>query len=56
MEQALQQRIEKVEAEIKLIKQTKLPRPDFSIDGKNWKSVRSALKKARAKVFKARYA
>ncbi|MEY4747364.1 MAG: hypothetical protein RLZZ416_413 [Candidatus Parcubacteria bacterium] len=51
----VQERIGKIEAEIKLLKRSVIKRPDFSIDERNWKIIRPAMKRARAKTFKSRY-
>jgi len=55
MRTTVQQRIGKIEAEVKLLKRAVTKRPDLYIDEKNWQKVRTVAKKARAKIFKARY-
>lgn len=53
---ALQKRIAKLEAELKLIKLANKKPVDFSIDEKNWRKMRSTVKKVRAQLYKERYA
>lgn len=53
---AIQKRLARIEAEIKLIKQTTTKRPDLSIDDKNWKKMKGTVKKVRAQLYKERYA
>ena len=52
----IQKRLMKLEAEIKLIRRVGMKRPDFSIDSKNWKKMKSTVKKVRAQLYKERYA
>lgn len=52
---AIQKRIVRLEAELKLVKREAERDFDFSNDEKNWKKMKPTLKKARTKVFKARY-
>ena len=51
----IQKRIIKLEAEMKMLKKT-LPRPDFSIDEKNWRKIKGTVKKVRTKLSAERYA
>jgi hypothetical protein len=53
---AIQKRLTKIEAEIKLIKRAGVKRPDLSIDEKNWRKMRPTMKKIRAQLYKERYA
>lgn len=52
---ALQKRIAKIEAELKLIKRAGKKRVDFSIDEKNWRKMEGTVKKVRAQLYKERY-
>ena len=56
MDKAVQERIGRIEAEIKLIKRAVLQSPDFSVDEKNWQKMRGTIKKVRSKLYKERYA
>jgi len=51
----IQKRLIKLEAEMKMLKRT-IPRPDLSIDERNWLNVKSTVKKVRGKLYKERYA
>ncbi|MBI4093558.1 hypothetical protein HY417_01210 [Candidatus Kaiserbacteria bacterium] len=53
---ALQKRIAKLEAELKLIKRVGMRRPNLAIDDKNWKKMKATVKKVRAELYKERYA
>ena len=53
---AIQRRLAKLEAEIKLMRRAGIKRPDLSIDQKSWKKMRSTVKKIRAQLYKERYA
>jgi hypothetical protein len=52
----IKEKINRLEAEITLLKITVTQQPNFEIDEKNWEKVKPALKKARAKQFKTLYA
>ena len=52
----VQKRLDRLEAEIKLIRRAQNKRPDLSIDEKNWRRMRSTVKKVRARLYKERYA
>ena len=52
---AVKQKIQNLEAEIKLLKNAVSQRPDFEIDELNWKKIKPALKKARAQTYKEVY-
>lgn len=51
----MQRRLIKLEVEMKMLKKT-MPRPDLSVDEKNWRKVKSTVKKIREKLYKERYA
>jgi hypothetical protein len=53
---SVKEKINRLEAELYLLKITVTKQPNFEIDGKNWQKIKSALKKARAKQFKTLYA
>jgi len=53
---AIQKRLDKLQAEIKLIRRTGKKRLDLSIDDKNWKKIKGTVKKVRAELYKERYA
>ena len=53
---AIQKRLDRLQAEIKLIRRTTRKRLDLSIDEKNWKKMRGTVKKVRAQLYKERYA
>lgn len=50
------EKINKLEAELCLLKITVTQQPNFEIGEKNWEKVKPALKKARAKLFRTLYA
>jgi len=52
---AVKKKIQKLEAEISLLKSAVSQRPDFEIDEQNWKKIKPALKKARAQTYKEVY-
>ena len=52
---AVKEKLDSLEAEIKLLQTAVSERPDFEIDEINWKKIRPALKKVRAKLFKETY-
>ena len=52
----MQKRVNQLEAEVRVLKNAVLEKPNLSIDEKNWKKVKPASKKIRAKLYKARYA
>ena len=45
-----------LEAEVQVLKKSIGAQPDLSVDEKNWRTVRPAAKKSRARTYKARYA
>ena len=49
---AVREKLNIMEAEIKILKTAMLARPDFEVDEKNWKKVKPALKKARAQTYR----
>ena len=51
-----QEKIQALEAEVKLLKTALSGKPDSGIDDANWAKVKPTAKKVRAKVYKARYA
>jgi len=51
----IQKRLIKLEAEMNMLKRT-MPRPDLSVDEKNWRKVKNTVKKIRGKLYKERYA
>jgi hypothetical protein len=53
---SVKEKINRLEAELYLLKITVAKQPNFEIDEKNWQKVKPALKKARAKLFKTLYA
>jgi len=52
----MRKKINALEAEVKILKAATFGRPSFTVDEKNWKKVRLASKKVRARLFKAQYA
>ena len=50
-----QERIQALEAEIKVLKTAVAGTPDLVIDDANWVKVKPTAKKVRAKIYKARY-
>jgi len=52
----VKEKIQSLEAEIKLLKTAVSGRPDFAIDEINWRKIKPAVKKARAEVSKEMYA
>jgi hypothetical protein len=52
---AVKEKLNTLEAEIKLLKTAVTERPDFEIDEINWKKIKPALKKARAQTYKEVY-
>lgn len=50
-----QNRIQALEAEIRLLKTAVAGKPDLLIDDVNWKKVKSTAKKVREKLYKAHY-
>ena len=52
---AVKEKLKAIEAEVKLLKRAVAERPDFEIDETNWKKMKPALKKARAKTYKKVY-
>ena len=46
----VKEKIQNLEAEIGMLKTAVSRRPDFAVDETNWRKVKSAVKKARAKV------
>ena len=52
---AVKEKLNTLEAEIKLLKAAVAERPDFEIDEINWKKAKPALKKARAQTHKEVY-
>ena len=53
---AIKEKINTLEAEIRLLKNAVISRPDFNVDEENWKKLKSDSKKIRAKLFKSWYA
>ncbi|MEK7480117.1 MAG: hypothetical protein AAB665_02390 [Patescibacteria group bacterium] len=56
MKVAVKNRVQELEAEVRLLKTAVAERPDFDIDEKNWQKVKSTSKKVRSELYKARYA
>ncbi len=52
---AVKEKLNTLEAEIKLLKVAVIGQPDFEIDEINWKKIEPTLKKARAKSYKEVY-
>ncbi len=52
----MRERVQALEAEVRLLKTAVSQRPDFSVDDKNWQKVKPSSRKIRAKLYKARYA
>ena len=52
---AFKNRVQKLEAEVQLLKKAATEQPDLSIDEKNWQKVKGTAKKVRAKLYKERY-
>lgn len=52
---AVKEKLNSLEAEIRILRTAVNGRPDFEIDEINWKKVKPALKKARAQTFKEVY-
>ncbi len=52
---AVKEKLNTLEAEIKLLKVVLTKRPDFEIDEINWKKTKPALKKARTQTYKEVY-
>ena len=52
----VKEKLNKMEAEIKLIRVGLSKSIDFTVDEKNWLSVKAASKKARSKILKEQYA
>jgi len=52
----VKEKIQNLEAEIRLLKTAVSGRPDFSIDEINWRKFKPAVKKARAEISKEMYA
>lgn len=52
---AVKNKLQKLEAEIGLLKQAVVDRPDFDIDEVNWLKVKKTVKKTRQKVYKQVY-
>jgi len=53
---AIKEKLNNLEAEIKLLKTAVTNKPDFSIDESNWKKVKPLSKKIRSQLFKQKYA
>lgn len=52
---AVKNKIMDLEAQIGLLKKAVINQPDFDIDETNWKKIKPALKKVRAKLYKKVY-
>ncbi len=56
MDQAtVKEKIQNLEAEIKILKTAVAKRPDFAIDDSNWRKIKPAVKKARTEIAKEIY-
>jgi len=53
---SVKEKINRLEAELYLLKITVTRQPNFEIDEKNWEKIKPTLKKARVKQFKTLYA
>ena len=52
---AIQQRLTKLETEVKTLRAIVTRRPDLSIDEKNWRMMRPTMKRVRTQIYKERY-
>lgn len=52
---AVKNKLANLEAQISLLKKAVIEEPDFDIDQANWKKIKPAVKKVRAKMFKKYY-
>lgn len=52
---AVKEKLNSLEAEIRVLRTTVTKRPNFDIDEANWKKIKPALKKARSQVSKKVY-
>jgi len=51
----LQKRLSAIEAEVRMLKTKVARRPSLAVDEANWKKIRPAAKRIRAKLYRARY-
>ncbi|MFH1462360.1 MAG: hypothetical protein ABIG08_01505 [bacterium] len=52
---AIKEKIFNIESELEFLKRSFLKEPDFDIDEKNWRKVKSEAKKSRKEVFQRLY-
>ena len=52
---AIQQRLTKLETEVKTLRAIMARRPDLSVDEKNWRMMRPTMKKIRAQMYQENY-
>ncbi|BCX15628.1 MAG: hypothetical protein KatS3mg097_520 [Candidatus Parcubacteria bacterium] len=52
----LREKILNIQSELEILKRVFLKKPDFSIDEKNWKKIRTEIKKLRKELSKKIYA
>ena len=52
---AIKNRVQKLEAEVGLLKRAVVVQPDFGVDTANWEKMRPTVKKIRAKLYKKVY-
>lgn len=52
---AVKNKIMNLEAQISLLKKAVIEEPNFDIDDANWKKIKPAIKKVRAKLYKKVY-
>ena len=52
---ALRERIVGLQAELELLKKAIIKEPDFEIDERNWRRIRSSIKRTRKKLYQRRY-
>jgi hypothetical protein len=52
---AISEKLNTLEAEIKFLRKAVTERPSFDIDEANWKKMKPALKKARTRAYKKIY-
>ena len=52
----IKEKLNNLEAEVKLIKKAFFSKPNFDVDEANWQKVKPLLNRTRAKLFKQFYA
>ena len=52
---AIQKKLDRLQAEIKLLRRTGRKRPDLSIDEKIWRIMRPVMKEVRTEMYSERY-